>query len=93
LNRASRAGINGPDGCLSGRCEQEHGSADLHGLRQIIAEKSEDATPLFGEIEVDESYFGSHRKGKRGSGAARKVRACGPRKRGVKVYAPRRSAK
>jgi transposase len=27
----------------------------------------------FGEIEVDESYFGGHRKGKRGRGAAGKI--------------------
>jgi transposase len=37
----------------------------FHRLREIIAERSEDASPLFGEIEVDESYFGGHRKGKR----------------------------
>ena len=28
---------------------------------------------LSGEIEVDESYFGGHRKGERGRGAAGKV--------------------
>src|SRR5580658_10226834 len=33
-------------------------------LREIIALQSEDTSPLFGEIEVDESYFGGHRKGK-----------------------------
>src|ERR1039458_4517796 len=40
----------------------------FHRLREIIALESEDASPLFGEIEVDESYFGGHRKGKRGRG-------------------------
>ena len=42
-------------------------------LREIIVQESEDMSPLFGEIEVDESYFGGHRKGKRGRGAAGKV--------------------
>ena len=28
---------------------------------------------LAGEIEVDESYFGGHRKGKRGRGAAARL--------------------
>jgi transposase len=40
----------------------------FHRLREIIALESEDASPLFGEIEVDESYFGGHRKGKRDRG-------------------------
>ena len=34
-----------------------------------------------GEIEVDESYFGGHRKGKRGRGAAGKVAVFGLLKR------------
>ena len=58
-----------------------------HRLREIIAQQSEDAAPLFGEIEVDESYFGGHRKGKRGRGAAGKVPVFGLLKRGGKVYA------
>jgi transposase len=37
----------------------------FHRLREIIAQESEEAALLFGEIEVDESYFGGHRKGKR----------------------------
>jgi len=56
-------------------------------LREIIAQESEDSAPLFGEIEVDESYFGGHRKGKRGRGAAGKVPVFGLLKRGGKVYA------
>jgi transposase len=56
-------------------------------LREIIAQQSEDGSPLFGEIEVDESYFGGHRKGKRGRGAAGKVPVFGLLKRGGKVYA------
>ena len=35
-----------------------------------------------GEVEVDESYFGSKRKGKRGRGAAGKVPVFGLLKRG-----------
>ncbi len=38
------------------------------------------------EIEVDESHFGGHHKGKRGRGAARKVPVFGLLKRGGKVY-------
>ena len=39
-----------------------------------------------GEIEVDESYFGGKRKGKRGRGAAGKIPLFGLLKRGGKVY-------
>jgi len=59
----------------------------FHRLREIIAQESEDGSPVFGEIEVDESYFGGHRKGKRGRGAAGKVPVFGLLKRGGKVYA------
>ncbi|XOB98010.1 IS1595 family transposase [Deinococcota bacterium DY0809b] len=55
-------------------------------LRQIIAEEMEKATPLHGEVEVDESYFGGGRKGKRGRGAAGKVPVFGLLKRGGRVY-------
>ena len=56
-------------------------------LRQIIEWATEDETPFAGEIEVDESYFGGVRKGKRGRGAAGKVPVFGLLKRGGKVYA------
>ncbi len=59
----------------------------FHRLREIIAQRSEDGSPMNGEIEVDESYFGGHRKGKRGRGAAGKVPVFGLLKRGGKVYA------
>lgn len=39
-----------------------------------------------GEVEVDESYFGGVRKGKRGRGALGKIPAFGLLKRGGKVY-------
>lgn len=39
-----------------------------HRLRQLIYQAVADTAPFAGEIEVDESYFGGHRKGKRGRG-------------------------
>ena len=58
----------------------------FHRLREIIYRAIEDETPFAGEIEVDESYFGGHRKGKRGRGAAGKVPVFGILKRGGRVY-------
>ena len=57
-----------------------------HRLRQIIAQEVDRGSPLAGHIEVDESYFGGHRKGKRGRGAAGKVPVFGLLKRGGRVY-------
>lgn len=57
-----------------------------HRLRQIIAERIEDDSPLQGEIELDESYFRGVRKGKRGRGAAGKTPVFGILKRGGRVY-------
>ena len=46
-----------------------------------------EAAELFeGSIELDESYFGGIRKGKRGRGAAGKVAVFSILKRGGKVY-------
>ena len=58
-------------------------------LRAVIARASErSADEVFaGEVEVDESYFGGRRKGKRGRGAGGKVPVFGLLKRGGKVYA------
>lgn len=58
----------------------------FHRLRELICKAVEDETPFSGEIEVDESYFGGKRKGKRGRGAAGKVPVFGLLKRGGKVY-------
>ena len=60
----------------------------FHKLREEIFARLEAETPeLFsGEIEVDESYFGGHRKGKRGRGAAGKVAVFGLLKRKGKVH-------
>jgi transposase len=57
-------------------------------LRETIAyHLDQEADAVFsGEIEVDESYFGGKRKGKRGRGAAGKVPVFGLLKRGGKVY-------
>jgi transposase len=60
----------------------------FHKLREVIADKlAQEAPFLDGEIEVDESYFGGARKGKRGRGAAGKVPVFGLLKRGGKVHA------
>lgn len=60
-------------------------------LREIIALQLEQASfEIFdGEIEVDESYLGGTRKGKRGRGAAGKVPVFGLLKRSGKVFIPR----
>ena len=57
-------------------------------LREIIAYEleAESAAMFGGEIEVDESYFGGRRKGKRGRGAAGKIPVFGLLKRSGKVY-------
>lgn len=60
--------------------------AKIRGL--IAAEQEQAMTEAFdGPVEIDESYFGGHRKGKRGRGAAGKVAVFGILKRGGRVYA------
>ena len=61
----------------------------FHRLRRIIALElaAEHAALVDGEIEVDESYFGGHRKGLRGRAVKGKVPVFGLLKRGGKVYA------
>ena len=60
----------------------------FHRLRELIVRDLElEAGVVFsGEIEVDESYFGGRRKGKRGRAAGGKVPVFGLLKRGGKVY-------
>ena len=57
-------------------------------LREVIAlELEAESEAMFGgEIEVDESYFGGKRKGRRGRGATGKIPVFGLLKRGGKVY-------
>ena len=62
-------------------------------LRERIAfERDKELEQLAGEVEVDESYFGGVRKGKRGRGAAGKVPVFGLLKRNgeVRVVFPER---
>ena len=59
----------------------------FHNLRVKIAHTQQNLSePFGGKIELDESYFGGVRKGKRGRGAAGKVAVFGILKRGGKVY-------
>ena len=57
-------------------------------IREIIAYHLElEAHEIFeGQVELDESYFGGTRKGKRGRGATGKTAVFGILKRGGKVY-------
>ena len=64
-----------------------HSAARVYRIiRQQMARDCERHAPLRGEVEADESYFGGHRKGKRGRGAAGKVAVFGLLKRRGKVY-------
>ena len=58
----------------------------FHRLRLLIFQNSPHLEMFDGEIEVDESYFGGHRKGKRERGAAGKVAVFGLLKRNGQVY-------
>ena len=56
-------------------------------IRARIAERNKEMSPIVGEFEVDESYFGAKRvKGKRGRGAGSKTIVFGLFKRDGKVY-------
>lgn len=56
-------------------------------LRTRMAEQCEKVSPLGGELEADESYFGPRRvRGLRGRGAGRKTVVFGLLKRGDSVY-------
>ena len=59
----------------------------FHRLRELILENQSSEGIFEGEIEVDESYFGGRRKGKRGRGASGKMPVFGLLKRGGKVFA------
>jgi transposase-like protein len=68
------------------RVNRKTGAYFFHRRRQIIARQLEDSLPVEGLVEVDESYFGGVRKGKRGRGAAGKIPVFGILKRGGKVH-------
>lgn len=55
-------------------------------IRRCLARECELHSPLGGEVECVESYFGGRRKGPRGRGAAGKVPVFGLLKRNGKVY-------
>ncbi len=54
--------------------------------KKTIAQEQDSGLAFEGEVEADESYFGSKRKGKRGRGAAGKVPVFGLLKRGGRVF-------
>ena len=58
----------------------------FHRIRLLIYQNSSHLEMFDGEVEADESYFGGHRKGKRGRGAAGKTAVFGLLKRNGKVY-------
>lgn len=59
----------------------------LTHIRMVIAAYCNATSPLSGEVEIDESYFGPRRvRGVRGRGAGRKVIVFGLLKRNGKVY-------
>ncbi len=60
----------------------------FHKLREVIYDHLIEEAPalMSGEIEVDESYFGGRRKGKRGRGAGGKVPVFGLLKRNGRVH-------
>jgi len=59
----------------------------LKAVRVRLAEYCDSESPLSGEVEVDESYFGARRiKGKRGRGAYGKTIVFGIFRRNGKVY-------
>lgn len=58
----------------------------FYRLRVLIAEHVDKHSWFDREIELDESYFGGHRKGQRGRGATGKVPVSGLFKRSDMVY-------
>jgi transposase len=59
----------------------------LKEVREKIAEYCKQSSPLSGEVEIDESYFGARRiKGRRGRGALGKTIVFGIFRRNGKVY-------
>ena len=82
------AGTPASTACLLVGVNKDTAATFYHRLRIVIAEKLiEEASELAGEVEVDESYFGGVRKGKRGRGAAGKIPVFGlPETRRTRVH-------
>ena len=81
------AGTPARTACLLVGVNKDTAATFYHRLRIVIAEKLiEEASELAGEVDVDESYFGGVRKGKRGRGAAGKIPVFGLLKRGGRVF-------
>lgn len=69
------------------RCDYGTAHAAYTAFRLALRDlASAEKRPLLGELELDESYFGGKRKGKRGRGAAGKVAVFGILERAGKVY-------
>ncbi len=68
-------------------CHYSTAHAAYRRFRITLAEMAaEEKRQLLGELELDESYFGGKRKGKRGRGAAGKVAVFGILERAGKVF-------
>jgi transposase len=69
------------------RCDYRTAHTAFAGFRRTLADlATEERRALLGELELDESYFGGKRKGKRGRGAAGKVAVFGVLERAGKVF-------
>jgi transposase len=76
-------GVTARSGADLARVNRKTAAYFFHRLRQIIARQLEESLPVEGLVAVDESYFGSVRKGKRGRGAGGKIPVFGILKRGT----------
>ena len=70
------------------RCSYPTAHAAYTNFRLALqAMTDEEKRPRLGELELDESYFGGRRKGKRGRGAAGKIAVFGILERAGRMYA------
>lgn len=74
------------DSSRIGRSEPSYGNIIYQKIRRMIAAEPEDDNPFDGKVEVDKSYFGGRRKGKRGHGSSSKIPVFGILKHQGKVY-------
>lgn len=80
------AGVTGRTASELAGVNFKTGAYYFRRLRELICSHEDENVTFDGEVEVDESYFGGTRKGKRGRGAGGKVPVFGLLKRGGKVY-------